>query len=473
MAKADRVLTLFPSIFETASPYTLLAEVVQALAAPLDEADSHLFRIQRAHRLPVAETTGDILRLAALLNLDARFFEDLLADPGLDYAARLDLMRVRVRALAALHLRGLGTPEAIVTAAALLMNGVLVSSAPGISPLRRLDNEGFSYMATVAFPHTPAAPPQQIVLHENPFHRRKSELAERRPYDSFNVENPAADVTPLRVAIQGVLNHTVMPSIYAPAQEIGLLFYGVIPDGQTLIIDPDSGAQIDGEPVDPWLIPFKGGLVESSAAGRAVYALPADRPLTPWGLPLPTQDLYATAAGAARAARERNRDLLPRPPLGPSTWVFKVAWGVYDGTLWDASAFETPSEPVGVFNGDFSYEAAVYDYPPSAITGMAWDERIGCSFKLLLPPAPPLPLPALDREPRPPLHPLDQMGALIGRFKAAGVRAFLDTVADGWVLGESLLRDPRATEGEGVTIRTTRLVNRNAERLVTFDAGAA
>ncbi len=69
MAKYTRILSLFPSIYGARDKSKLLRIVAQALAAPLEEADTLLFRIQRAHRVNVAEQADDIVKLAATLNL--------------------------------------------------------------------------------------------------------------------------------------------------------------------------------------------------------------------------------------------------------------------------------------------------------------------------------------------------------------------------------------------------------------------
>src|SRR5688500_17442628 len=126
MAKADRILGLLPSFFRAADPNTLFREVVTALSAPIAEADTLLFRIQRAHRVNVAEDAGDVARLAGLLDLDAQHFEDIHDDPALAYSERLDLMRARIRRIARLHLVGLGTPWAVLEAAAIFLNAEIV-----------------------------------------------------------------------------------------------------------------------------------------------------------------------------------------------------------------------------------------------------------------------------------------------------------------------------------------------------------
>src|SRR5687767_15435495 len=97
MGSAAHVLELFPAVYRARERGKLLSEVVECLALPLEEAEAHLLRIQRAHRLPVAEQTADIVRLAGALNLGAYHFEDLLENPAIDYARKLALMRARVQ----------------------------------------------------------------------------------------------------------------------------------------------------------------------------------------------------------------------------------------------------------------------------------------------------------------------------------------------------------------------------------------
>ena len=71
MAKADRILEFFPSYCGANDSTKLLHEITRMLAAPLEQADTHLLRIQRAHRIKVAEHADDIVRLGGALNLTA------------------------------------------------------------------------------------------------------------------------------------------------------------------------------------------------------------------------------------------------------------------------------------------------------------------------------------------------------------------------------------------------------------------
>ena len=183
MAKSDRILDFFPAFFRAADSVKLLAEVTRALAQPLEEADTHLFRIQRAHRIKVAEHADDIIRLAAALNLTAFHFEDILTDKGMDYERKLDLMRERAERIARLHLQGLGTPWAVMECAAIFLNAKIVADGPGEPLVKHLD--AFSHCAIVEFAHLPDKPRERIYLHENPLRRNKVEPAERWQLNSW------------------------------------------------------------------------------------------------------------------------------------------------------------------------------------------------------------------------------------------------------------------------------------------------
>lgn len=456
MPRADAVLEVFPSFYAARERGKLLGAVVESLAEPLDEADSHVFRIQRAHRLLVAPNAVDIVRLAAALDLTEFHFEDLLADHGLDYDTLLDMMRERVQRVARLHLLGLGTPWAVIEGAAIFLNATVVPDADGEPLVKHLDGGGFSHRATLEFRRAAGSPRERIVLHENPFRRNKIEPAERWPGDSWAADNQNVDVSPVRLAIQGVGDRTVFPTVFCPQLQMGIVFNGIVPDGQTLVIDQDDGTQLDDRPLDHWLLAYRGGMFDHVPIDAATFAVEDGEAASPFvGAPGQVDPGY------------RRRPRLPTPPRGRSDWFFSVAQGVYDGRDFEYAVFDPPEAPVGHYDGDFAFDGCVYDVPPSGVVGMAWDERIPCSFKLLLPGR----IPALD-EAAPPPQPVNysgRVGAVIPRFRAAGVRAFVDTAADSWILGQGVLRGMDAADGEGVAFHSLRLESETAETLVPFD----
>jgi hypothetical protein len=448
MAKAERILEFFPSYCGATDSTKLLHEVTQMLAAPLEQADTHLLRIQRAHRIKVAENADDIVRLSGALNLTAFHFEDLLSDKDLDYEQKLTLMRERVRRIARLHLLGLGTPNAVLETAAIFLNANIVPEKPNAPLIVHFAEDGFSHRATIEFSHLPDKPREQIFLYENPIRRKKVEPAERWQLNSWIVENVSPAPAPVRLLIEGVSDHTVMPSVFCPATGEGIVFNGFLPAGKQLVIDQFNGATLDDHPVDDWVIYFKGGIYDFTGVNKSDFILPSNPELPP---------LDATNEEDLVAAAFRQSVKTPVAPAGRSEWRFKVTEGVYDGTLVDFCAFAMPDEPVGVY-GDFNFDGCVFDYDGGAIVGLAWDERIPCSFKLALPATTPA-------------NHTSRIGSILPRFKPAGIRAWVDNARPAWVLGQSTLRGESANDGEGISVHPAVLRTHGTEMLAPLEAG--
>jgi hypothetical protein len=470
MAKSDRILSFFPAFYRATERTKLLHEVVRLLALPLEEADTHLFRIQRAHRLQVAEQAEDIIRLAAVLNLTAFHFEDILADGTLDYNQKLALMRERVQRIARVHLQGLGTPWAVLESTAIFLNAAIVPDRPGGPLIKPIDSQSFSHKATIEFSHLAEKPRSQIYLHENPFRRQKIEPVERWSMNSWAMENKSIeDITPVKFAIQGVGERTVLPSLYCPDTGEGILFNGIVPEGKILVVDEVSGATIEGKSVAEWLIYFQGGAFDASrfdssslVRERVNSSIPFDGNL---------ENLISHPFS--------QKKTFPTARSGRSQWDFKVAEGVYDGSDFDYSVQATTPEPIGIYDGDFNFDGCVFDFPASGVIGMAWDERIPCSFKILLPPKLP---PSPDRapgttassagqsqSPGQPINYVGRLGSILPRFKAAGIRAFVDTAKDTWILGQSVIRGSTAIGGEGIEFHATRLQAPKTDLFVPLD----
>src|SRR4029453_3317320 len=186
MSKAARIVSYFPSFYRATQHTKLLYDVVARLAGPLEEVDTLLFRIHRADPLNVAEQAGNMFRLAATLRLTPFHFEDLLADHTLPYADKLARMRTRVARVARVHLAGLGTPWAVLEAAAIFLDATLVPERPGASLIRHVDEDAFSHVALVEFSHLPDRPRERLYLHENPLLRRKEEPMARWPLHAWS-----------------------------------------------------------------------------------------------------------------------------------------------------------------------------------------------------------------------------------------------------------------------------------------------
>lgn len=456
MSRADRVLDVFPSAYRAGDPNKLLANVVRALAQPLEEADVHAMRIQRAHRLLVAESAHDIVRLAEALNLGAQHFEDIGNDEDLTPTQRLDHMRDRVQRVARLHLRGLGTPAAILEAAAIFLDAQLVADADGEPVVKHVDGAGgYVHRATVELTHRPGKPRAQLVLFENPLQRRKIEPTQRWPLDSWTVTSHDSDGAPMSFAIRGVADRTVRPTVFSPDANEGVLFDGVVPDGSLLLVDRTRGAELDGVAVDDWIVHFTGQTYDFGTLDDHAFSVDEG--------PVATRPFDETIRATPPYQRRRGT---PAAPLGDSTWVFGVAEGVFDGAEHDFAVYATEHLPVGVLDADVAYDGCVYDLPASAIVGAAWDERTPCSFKLSLPHAFP---PSSDEEGGRATNHLGVVGGVMGRFKAAGVRAYVGTARAAWVLGRGVVRSATATAGQGVDTDPTTIRGLESEGFVPIE----
>lgn len=460
MPRAEHVLDVMPAVYGASDRLKLLSRVVTALADPMDEADSSLFRIERAHRLLLAERSEDLVRLAAVLRLDATHFDDLVNDPGLSPEQARALIRERVQRVARVTLRGLGTPWAVLESAAAFMNATIVPDEEGGPLIKPIDGDGFSHRVRVRFEHAEGRPTSRIVLHENPFRRHEIDAQMRWPRDAWEVDNQNVEVSPIRLTIRGIGDRTVSPTIFAPGISEGVVFNGIVPDGSTLVIDEATGATLDGRPVDDWLLAYRGAITDHSVIDGVTYAETQGQEGAP----------FDVGAGPWPESGYGRPDRLPRPPIGRSRWHFGVAFGVYDSTAVDYCVYETPIEPVGRYDQDFAFDACVFDYPPSATVGLSWDERIPCSFKLLLPPRipPPGDPPARGQE-RPAVDYAARVGALIPRFRAAGVRAWVEAADDAWVVGQSVVRTATAADGLGIDIDSTRVRDPGVDAFVAFD----
>jgi len=442
MSRAERVLGVLPAFYRATEPGKLIGEVVQAIAGPIEEADTHLFRIQRAHRLLVAEQPEDVIRLSAALNLTAFYFEDLLADPKLDDQTRLDTMRDRVQRIARLHLEGLGTARAILEAGAIFLNGRIVPDRDGAPLVRHVDPEGFVHSVTIELELLPGLPRTHIYLYENPLRRKKVDSAARWYLDSWAVDNESLEPARLTFLVQGVGERTVRPRVFSPDMAEGILFDGIVPNGATLLLDPTRGARLDGLPVDDWLVHFRSGIFDYAEVEGANHSVDDGG------------HTYAPFDGDITklvAHRFQPRRSVPACRIGRSSWLFSTAPGVCDGSDFDYAGYATDQMPRGVFDGDVSFDGCVFDLPASGVVGMAWEERVPCAFKLVLPP--PAYLESEGSESR--INYLGRLSGILPRFKPAGVRAYLDNGRETWVLGEGVIRRLDATDGEGIDRNVT------------------
>ena len=146
------------------------------------------------------------------------------------------------------------------------------------------------------------------------------------------MENDSIEPAPVRIVIQGIRERTVMPSVFCADIQEGVVFNGVVPDAQTLVIDAAEGATIDGIPVDEWVTYFRGGISDFTSYGGTNYTTGQDSTEPPFD-----GDLASLEAPPYQAPRTT-----PNASLGSATWYFTVAHGVYDGSTWDYAVSDIP-----------------------------------------------------------------------------------------------------------------------------------
>jgi hypothetical protein len=611
MPKFERILNLFPGFYATSEGAKLLHEIVRLLGRPLEEADTQLFRIQRAHRLKVAEHANDILLLAGALNLNRFHFEDILVDSSLfgvglelrsdldaslvstalqedfenhgillsgtstitvrrescgwsiddpvnrrsyilrkekkflhsirsEYSEELDegiisqglqqefaqsrielpqdalvsieemnqkwqigrgnhafiickendvlnvyrqeklnvyepyeqklrVMRERIQRIARLHLKGLGTLWTVMDSAAIFLNATIVPEITGDPLIKHFDESLLSHKSVVEFTHIPGKPRERIYLYENPLRRIKVEPAEKWPLNSWTVENRDAESSPAKFLIRGVKDRTVLPGIFCPESQEGIVFNGIVPNGKTLVIDEDNGAVLDNRPVDEWLVYFKGGIFDFSRFGADTVA----------GEHVGSAEPFDGDIEGITSRPFQKKRPVPKVSVGRSKWHFKVAEGVFDGNDFDYSVYATNHQPIGLFDEGYDFDECVFDVSASGVVGMVWDERIPCCFKLLLPHHIPQSWkpksestsgPTDEHEDaQQPMNVLSRIGNILPRFKAAGIQAFVDTAKDAWILGDSVIRSRDVSEGEGAGYHATRLQSQNVNLFLPLD----
>ena len=513
--KADAVLEQFPWFYRATSPGKLLAQVTQALAGPLDETDGSLLRIQRAHRLRVAEEAGDVLLLAANINLPPAFFEDLLAAQKDEHGhfdrerARnaVRRMRERVERLAAIHLDGLGTVSALMTMAAAFLDARILGGSVGASPIRSVDSGGFSHVATLTVPVIPPAekPTAELFLHENPFRRRRLPVAPRWQNDAWEIINNTVadddfgdplDSDPIYTIRGAPDGRTVLPRIYCErdaftGQGRGFIFRGVVPENATLILNGRGGALLEGVAVDDFILPFLGGIYDVAAAdgSASVEGFADPQAALP---PFPDKPYQ----GEARAEDALRRKALPPPvPPGRAVYRFAVAEGRYNSpeARCDFTTYAAPTaarqsgreslRPAAFDDKSFAFDdGCVYDIPPGGFVGMSWDERLACAFLLTLPTpyeisrlrgagndsaaATNADAGSVESRRDAASEVAGRVRNALPRFRAAGIVGYVAAAQDAWILGESVLRSETATDGPGIAEQTTRLRDPRAEMRV-------
>jgi hypothetical protein len=353
-ARQAKILSRFPSFMRAGEPEKSLGEIAGVLGYDLDEAERLMTRIQRAHRLMLAEEERDVWQLAALVGLqradllilrksyEKRFFALKQETEEKAYAKYLSELKESVQRIVRIMLEGCGTIWALLEGASVLID------ADTAGAVKHTDADeargGFIHRVPVKYnviENQQRVPKSSFIyLVENPLVDRTTEDKERQQREHFNTKRMGFFNEAVAVQITGVADRTMWPMVINQDTHEGVGFRGSLTDGQRLVFAADGKAYLDGSEVTGRCYYFRGALSDHSSFGSKA-----------------PNDLFCVAKPAGSLDRNYPRpDIAPLEQLtvpilrlGESTWRFSVEEGAFDASGFDEAVFTTddPSPPMG------------------------------------------------------------------------------------------------------------------------------
>jgi hypothetical protein len=436
-SRQTKILSRFPSFMRPDAPEKSLGEIAGALGYDLDEAERLMTRIQRAHRLTLAEEERDIFQLAALVGLQRadllilrRFYEkgffaseEKTAEKA--YGKYLSELKESVQRIVRIMLQGCGTIWALLEGASVLIN------ADTIGEIKHTDaaeaRGGFIHRVPVEYnvieDQKQVLKRAFIYLVENPLVDRATEDKERQQREHFNTKRMGFFNEAVAVQITGVADRTVWPMVINQDTHEGVGFGGSLTDGQRVVFAADGKAYLDGSEVTDRCYYIRGALF-----GHSSFNSEARR------------DLFCIVKPAGSLDRNYPRPTitplaeLPVPilRLGDSTWRFSVEEGAFDASGFDQAVFASGN----------STETS----PPMGKVQLLWREHEPFSVAVLIP----ADLKSLEAAMLDGQDLRELVRAGLERFRAAGIKLTVDYFNDKWIMGASILKTLGNTSGVGV-----------------------
>ncbi len=137
---------------------------------------------------------------------------------------------------------------AVLEAAAIYLNATIVPEQQGDPLVKHQDAGGYSHKAVLQFDAADGTPREPAYLHEGLLQRHKVDPVERYPLSSWTADNDSIEPAPVRIVIQGIGERTVIPSVFCPDTQEGVVFNGFVPDSKTLVIDGCRGGNPRRQP---------------------------------------------------------------------------------------------------------------------------------------------------------------------------------------------------------------------------------
>jgi len=508
--RARNILERFPAHMEAARGGKRLGEVTEALAFDIETLSAALAGIRRSRRLMEADELLDVMRIGALHGvaaaeltvLEKRFeaarellktavanaadAEALIALWGIqepaprltryptpqrlaEFATRaltgdtyLRGVRLRLRAISAIHARGNGTVPALIDGAANALDLNVVSVAH--------DGDRYLHTATVQdrfrllYPAEENSNPvereweaatERLLIEENPEVLAGTGPIARQHGELFSVLRRGFGRATLRVGITGLENRTMGPVLVNRDEGHGVGFAEAVPPGESLQFTEEGRVLLGSADVTSMSYAWRG----------ACFAQTTPHP----------RDFVFDGPGLSAAARERAARFAQSEPAGAleSNFAFPHA----------GASLPMPGIAIGGTRFAFFIQEAHFSHadagPPETTTRVAPRPAVGFLDQSVFSPGPSerrrraaqVTLEWLERRafwvnvwiPKRfrVLTPDDPEGTAIrdavefavDRFRPAGVRVAVDFLDDRWVLGRGIvleeLSDKSVVTGPG------------------------
>jgi hypothetical protein len=446
MGRDRTILSHFPAFMRTDHSGKVMGKIAAVLGKDLDESETRMVDILRAHRLLQARHETDLHRLAALLGLvpadfallHTFYMEQVFGARDLEsYTVYLKVLKTLIQRTVNLFIHGCGTIWSLLEGTCILLAAKTLYTADGKCVLEHPDEDiwvdgiyrgGFIHRLAVEYK---TIEEKELVdkqgylyLVENPLMEKSSDMQDRRSRERFPVSKNGFFETRVAIRFVGIQHRTVFPRLINITTRQGIGFNGIISQGQTLFFTREGRAYLNGLDVTARCYAFEGGLFDEQLTQNAL----ADR--------------FVVVAPEGALARNYPRPFtlpltqieMPRMPLGESVWRFSVQEGVFDGDGFDRCVFALPADPV-----------ELNSLPASGRVEIVWDEHEPYSLTMLIPDD----LTHLDNH----LDAVDLTAWVrtgLERFRGAGIRVNVDYYSDDWIIDHSVLRDTLALTGKGI-----------------------
>ena len=436
-SRQTKILSRFPSFMRAEEREKSIGDIAGVLGYDLDEAERLMTRIQRAHRLMLAEEERDVFQLAALAGLQRadllilrKFYEKGFFTQGQEteeeaHARYLSELKESVQRIVRIMLQGCGTIWALLEGASVLINANTVGAVKHTDAGEA--RGGFIHRVPVEYKviehQKQVLKSSFIYLVENPLVDRMTEDQERQQREQFNTKRMGFFNEEVAVQITGVADRTVWPMVINQDTHEGVGFRGSVTDGQRLVFATDGKVYLDGSEVTDRCYYFRGALFDHTSFGSTAL-----------------KDLFCVAKPVGSLDRNYPRPnitplaelTVPIIRLGESKWRFSVEEGAFDASGFDQAVFTTGNTP----------ETS----PPMGKVQLLWREHEPFSVAVLIP----ADLKSLESTMLDGQDLRELVRAGLERFRAGGIKLTVDYYNDSWIMGASTLKTLGESSGVGV-----------------------